>query len=177
MALKKWERLQTKELYNNGYWSYKLDKFRIENGHEGDYHYVHTNGSSMSVPILNNGNIILINQFRYLNQKESLEFPCGSNEGGLSAEENAIKELREETGYSSKRLNFIGEFSPFTGASDELCSVFIAQELKKSPLPSDKTEEFEILEFNKTEIDELIKNHKIWDGMTIVAWTLAKHFL
>ncbi len=176
MSLKKWKKLGQKTVFANDHWKYNLDTFEIEDGTKGEYHYVNTNGSTMVVPFLSDDQLLLVNQYRYLNQKESLEFPCGSVEEGLSKEENAIKELREETGKSGK-LKYVGEFSPYTGASDEMCSVFIGKDLYDSPLPNDSTEEFELIKMSISEFEKLIKQNKIWDGLTLSAWVLTKNYL
>ncbi len=176
MKLKRWKKLSQKTIFKNDHWSYNLDQFEIEGGTKGEYHYVHTLGSTMVVPFTSKNKILLVKQFRYLNQKESLEFPCGAIEQGLSPTENAIKELREETGKNGN-LKFIGEFSPYTGASDEMCSVFIADNLIDSPLPKDTTEEFELNEFSIEEVDNLIKQNIIWDGLTLASWIFTKNFL
>ncbi len=175
MALRHWKKLNSKIVFENGHWSYYLDEFEIEGRGRGEYHYVHTRGSSMVIPVTESGSILLINQFRYLNNKESLEFPCGGVDKDVSVEENALKELREETGYSAKSLIKIGEFSPYTGASDEICSVFIARDLFLNPLPKDNTEEFEIIEKTPEEIDRLIEQNFIWDGLTLSAWILSRN--
>ena len=175
MSLKKWNKLGQKTVFKNDHWTYNLDQFEIEGITKSEYHYVHSPGSTMVIPKLKNNNLLLVNQFRYLNQKESLEFPCGSIESNLSREENALKELREETGMSGK-LNFIGEFSPYTGVSDEICSVFLATDLIESPLPSDLTEEFELVEFSINNFEKLIEDNSIWDGLTLSAWLLAKKY-
>ncbi len=177
MSLKKWNKLSEKVFHDNGFWKYKIDEFEIENAQKGEYHYVFTLGSSMVIPITPQNKILLVNQYRYLNQKESLEFPCGSISEGLTNKENAIKELREETGFTAKYIIFSGEFSPYTGASNEMCSVFIGTDLIHSPLPSDSTEEFEVLEFSFNEIENMIKNNLIWDGLTLSAWVLSKEKL
>ena len=176
MSLKKWNKLGQKTVFRNDHWSYNLDNFKIEGGNEGEYHYVHTLGSTMIVPFISENEILLVNQFRYLNQKESLEFPCGSIESGLTSRQNAIKELREETGNNGE-LTFLAEFSPYTGASDEMCSIFIAKNLFHSPLPSDSTEEFETKIITITEFEKLIKTNTIWDGLTLSAWMLTKNIL
>jgi ADP-ribose pyrophosphatase len=176
MSLKRWNKLRQKTIFKNDHWSYNLDEFEIEGGTKGKYHYVHTLGSTMVVPILDSKKLLLVKQFRYLNQRESLEFPCGSIHKGLSAEENAIKELREETGLDGK-LKYIGEFSPYTGAADEMCSVYVANNLFQSPLPMDDTEEFELVELSIEDFEKLIKENKIWDGLTLSAWILAKNHL
>ena len=176
MSLPKWIKLSQKTIFENKHWKYNLDKFKIGSEQTGDYHYVHSPGSTMVVPFLSATEILLVKQFRYLNQKDSLEFPCGSIENGLRLEQNALKELREESGYSGE-LKRIGEFSPYTGVSDEICTVFIAEKLFVSPLPKDDTEDFEIIEISTKDFEQQIQENIIWDGLTLSAWILVKKYL
>jgi ADP-ribose diphosphatase len=176
MSLKKWDKIDQKTIFENEHWTYNLDNFEIKGITSGEYHYVHSPGSTMVIPKLNDNTVLLVNQYRYLNQKESLEFPCGSIDLGLTPKLNAQKELREESGMNGD-LTHIGEFSPYTGVSDEICSVFIATNLVESPLPSDITEDFELVKINIKELEKLIEKNIIWDGLTLSAWTIAKkHF-
>jgi len=170
--LKIWKRLDTKVVHENKFWSYILDHYSIGENVKGEYHYVHTPGSTLIIPMVSRDTFIMIKQYRYLNQNFSIEFPCGGVVPGLPRDENARKELREETGYNPKNLNKIGEFSPFTGAADEMCTVFFGSDLEKDPLPADVTEEFEILALTRTQIQELIATNVIWDGLTLAAWSL-----
>ena len=177
MALKRRGKLSRKTIIQNDHWSYNVDEFVIGNGEKREYHYVHTLGSSIVIPLNSINKVIMVKQYRYLNQKESIEFPCGSVEPGLSYEENANKELREETGYKANNLIHTGDFSPYTGASDEICRVFIGTNLEPSPLPADLTEEFEVVEFTPEKIDEMISGNIIWDGLTLSAWILSKNII
>jgi len=172
--LKHWKKLSSKIIFKNPWWTYKQDEFEIPGGITGEYHSVYTEGSSMVIPILDNGMIILVNQYRYLCDKESIEFPCGGVKPGKSYEEMARCELEEETGYVSNDLSYAAEFNPFNGVTNEMCKVFIAWNLSKTKSVPDETEEFEILYKSKKEIDELIETNKIWDGMTIAAWGLVR---
>ncbi len=174
---KKWKALSSDKAHVNDFWTYFIDKFEMPNGNTGEYHYISTNGSSLVVPFTKDGSVILVNQYRYLNKKDSIEFPCGGIEDGLSPSENAQKELREETGYSAEYLKYIGEFSPYTGVSTEICSVFIAKELIEKPLQSDNTEDCERILISPDEIDRMICDGEIWDGMSIAAWVIAKNFI
>ena len=173
--MKRWQKISSRVLFKNKYWTYCLDTFDIGNGKINEYHYVHTEGSTMIIPKMNN-KFILVEQYRYLNDMFSIEFPCGSIVEGLDEISNARKELEEETGFSSENLIKIGFFSPYNGVADELCSVFYTDELKKIESSPDETEEFVIHYLREDEIDNLIKSNKIWDGMTISAWTLYKHW-
>jgi ADP-ribose pyrophosphatase len=175
--LKHWKRLTSKVLIENPWWMYKLDQFQIPDGIIGEYNYVHTNGSSMVIPVTDDGKIILVNQYRYLLDKESIELPCGGVKQGKTPEEMAHIELEEETGFQSKGLIYVSSFNPFNGVTDELCNVFIAKKLLKSISKPDVTEEFEILYRTPTEVDDLIRTNVIWDGMTMAAWVLARHHI
>lgn len=172
--LKRWKQLSSKIVFRNPWWTYKQDEFQIPDGIKGEYNYVHTNGASLIVPVTNEGKIILVNQYRYLCDKESIELPCGGVKEGKSYEEMAHIELEEETGFRSNELKYAAEFNPFNGVTNEICKVFVAKDLVQSKAVPDSTEEFEILSKTSSEVDELINNNVIWDGMTIAAWALVR---
>ncbi len=173
--LKRWKKLSSKIVLKNPWWTYKVDEFHIPDGITGEYNYVHTEGSSMVIPVMDDGKIILVNQYRYLCDQESIEFPCGGVKEGKSYEEMALLELGEETGYGTSDLEYIGKFNPYNGVTDEICKVFIARQLVKTKKKPDDTEEFEILYKTPKKIDELVRINEIWDGMTIAAWGLVRH--
>lgn len=174
MSLRSWKKLSETVVFRNPYWAYKRDTLELPGGDPGEYHYVHTNGSSMIVPVTDDGMLLLVNQYRHLAGRESVEFPCGSVKEGRSPEETARDELEEETGYSAERIRMVGEFNPFNGVTDEMCCVYVAEGLTFVGAKPDVTEEFEILRMTAAELDARIRSGAIWDGMTIAAWTIAK---
>ncbi|MGA9407786.1 MAG: NUDIX hydrolase [Bacteroidota bacterium] len=173
--LSRWKTLTSKIVQTNPWWTYKLDSFQIPDGVKGEYHYVHTEGSSMIVPVMDDGKIILVNQYRYLRDRESIEFPCGGMKPGHTYDEMARLELEEETGYIAQSWDNVGEFNPFNGATDEMCNVFIARNLSFVKAKPEATEEFEILRATTEEIEVMIADRKIWDGMTLAAWMLVRN--
>ncbi len=177
MPLIKWKKISETILLKNPWWIYKKDETVLPNGKCGEYHYVHTNGASMIVPVLNDGRIVLVNQYRYLNDRESLEFPCGGVKEGHTYEETAIHELEEEAGFIARDLHMAGEFNPYNGVTDELCRIFIAKDLIAVPSKPDETEEFEMITLTSNEVDERIASGIIWDGMTIAAWMIARTYI
>jgi ADP-ribose pyrophosphatase len=174
MPLKTWKKLSESILFKNNWWTYKQDNVELPSGKSGEYHYVHTNGSSMIVPIMNDGRVLMVKQYRYLAEKESIEFPCGSVKDGSTHDETAWHELTEETGYSSNRLFMVGEFNPFNGITNEMCHVYIARELQHVGDTPDETEEFELMPLTSEEINAKIRSGDIWDGMSIAAWHIVK---
>ena len=128
----------------------------------------------MIIPVLRDGNLVLVNQYRYLMEKESLEFPCGSVKEGSTHDETARHELNEETGYSAKKIYRVGEFNPYNGVTDEMCHVYLGRDLEYIGGTPDETEEFEVVLVSPAHIDEQIRTGVIWDGMTIAGWSIAK---
>ena len=85
--------------FTNKWWDYVVDKYLLPSGKESEYHYVHTPGSVFIIPICDDGRIMMINQFRYLNQKISLELPGGGMKEGLTPEElifRAVSKLNRD---------------------------------------------------------------------------------
>ncbi len=174
MPLGAWKKLrQTFEL-KNPWWTYRRDDVELPSGKRGEYHYVHVLGSSMIIPVCDDGRIILVNQYRYLADRESLEFPCGSVKAGSAYEETARLELAEETGFSAGSLECAGKFNPYNGVTDEFCTIYIARGLTPARASHDDTEEFEQVRISPREIDERVAQGEIWDGMTLAAWALVR---
>ena len=55
MSLRPWVRLARTEQSKNPWWTYLRDSFRLPNGRQGEYHFVHTNGSAMVIPVRPDG--------------------------------------------------------------------------------------------------------------------------
>jgi len=75
-------------------------------------------------------------------------------------------------------IPILDDGNPYNGITDEICHVFIARNLKPSTEETkDEFEEFEIINLSVEEIEEQISTNKIYDGMTMASWALAKnHF-
>ncbi len=174
MSLRPWKKLTEADVLKNPWWTYRRDTCELPTGKSGEYHYVHTNGSSLVVPVLPDGHVLLVRQYRYLLLRESVEFPCGSVKDGSTHDQTAWLELAEETGYSAKGLYLAGEFNPYNGVTDEMCHVYIARDLQFVGASPDETEEFEPAEMAPADVDAGIKDGTIWDGMTMAAWAIIR---
>ncbi len=170
---KPYSKLTEKILHQNPYWVYKQESYVLADGHtKSDYYYVNSLGSTIIIPLLNDDTMIMIKQFRYLNQRPSIEFPGGGMKKDTMPLENALIELREETGIIARKMIPIGMFNPCNGITNEMCSVYIAKELTFTEQHTDETEEIEIIQVNMDQCVSMIQKGEIWDGMTLASWTL-----
>ncbi len=173
--LKRLLRRSTEILHKNLWWEYRRDEYLHPDGSPGEFFYAHTLGAVFVIPERADGRLLMLRQFRYLNQRESLEFVGGGRKDGLTHEESAREELLEEAGFLASELIPIGWFNPMNGASDEECYVFIARGLTQAEAHPEVSEEFEEVSLTIGEIERLIANGEIWDGMTLAAYALYKN--
>jgi len=127
----------------------------------------------MVVPVDEAGKLVLVKQFRYLWQRESIEFPAG----GIKDPDpfvTARNELAEEANIGAAVWKFVGEYNPYNGATDEVAKVFFASGLANSIREKDASEEFEVLKMEISEFQTAIEAGVIWDGMTLAAWMIAR---
>lgn len=172
--MKKWKKLSTEVVHKNPWWECWHDRFRLPNGKEGDYYYMHVSGVSVAIPILGDGRIILVREYRYIFDQDCIEFPSGGREEGDDFEKTTREELEQEAGYMAGKLELVGQFTPYRGLSDEWGKVYIAADLKKTKNRLEETEEIEVLFKTPEEIDAMIESNEIWDGETLAAWCLAR---
>ena len=173
--MKRLKKLSEEVLHENPWWIYKHDQYEKPNGQIGDYYYAVTLGNSMIIPILDDGRIVLILQHRYINGRQSIEFPCGGRKGKNTFMETAKNELYQEAGCTADEYIKIGSFQALNGIVDDECNVFIAKVDEEGEQHLDDTEEIELMYRRPDEIDDMIKRNDIWDGQSMAAWAMARH--
>jgi len=121
------------------------------------------------VPIDQKGNIYLVRQFRRPTKVLLLETPAGTIEGGEEPREAALRELKEETGYSANEIINIGGFWIAPGWSDEFAYIYICTGLEPAYAEPDEDEDIDLEIIPADEIANLIKDGKICDAKSVAA--------
>lgn len=167
----------SEEIINqNPWWTCKKDIFVYPDGKKGEYFYGEDNNSVMAVPVLDDGRIVLISQYRYLREKLSIEFPCGSIDASETVQQAVQRELIEETGYKAEEFIKIGIYDGLSGVFKDTTHVFIAEGLEQVGQPQpEEMSELEVLLRRPDEVDEMVRKNEIWDGQTLAAWALIHH--
>jgi ADP-ribose pyrophosphatase len=173
-VLKRLARLASETLHENPWWQYRRDRYTHPDGSEGEFFYAHTPGAVFVIPEFDDGRVLMLRQFRYLNQRESLEFVGGGMKEGLTHEDAAREELLEEAGLVAEALIPLGWFNPMNGLSDEECYVFLAKGLHPNRSQPEVSEEFEPVSLTLSELDRQIAAGEIWDGMTLAVYSLYR---
>ncbi|NNE10311.1 MAG: NUDIX hydrolase [Gemmatimonadetes bacterium] len=170
--MKKWQTLSRETVFTNPWYSFRHDRYVLPDGTPGDYHYIHTHGAVMIVPVHENGTLALVKQYRYLLGRESIEFPAGGVPAGESPEDHARQELAEESGLSAAEWKRLGSFASWNGATNEECTVFEARGFTPVDAEQDASEEIERLTVSPAAFEEWIRSGRIDDGMTLAAFLI-----
>lgn len=121
--------------------------------------------------------VVLVEQFRAATGEVLLEIPAGKLGVGESPETCALRELVEETGYSSTSLQKLNEFYTSPGFADERIHLFHATGLLPGSTQLDEDEFVDVRTYDRREIGSLLDEGRIRDAKTLVAllwWQLTK---
>lgn len=154
------------------------DDIELPNGHNSKREYIKHVGAACVVPVDNEGNIIIEKQFRYPFHKVLTEIPAGKLDSKEEPHlEAALRELKEETGFSAEKMVYLGEFYPTCAYSDEVIHMYLATGLTKG---EQKLDDDEFVGVEKMPLEEAvaeIMKGNIPDGKTQTAILKAYLYL
>ncbi len=130
-------------------------------------------GSVAMVPVLDDGRICLIKNFRVSVEETLIEIPAGTLEPNETPLDCAKRELVEETGYRALDMRKLTSFYPAPGILDELMHLFVARKLSAGDPARELGEQIENYIVSPDEAQSLIANGQIRDAKTIVGLMLA----
>ena len=146
------------------------DEIYLPDGREAFREYCRHIGAVCVVPITDAGEVICVRQYRYPVADVMLEIPAGKldskNEDPTSA---ALRELREETGATCKKLTFMGKYYSSPAILDECIYMYMAEELSFGETDFDEDEFIEPLRIPLEALVQMVLEGKIRDGKTQIA--------
>ena len=145
-----------------------LDQVELPNGETTTREWIDHPGAVCLIPILPDGKICLIRQFRYGPGEEFIEIPAGKLDAGEAPLDCAYRELEEETGYRTNKLTFLTNIHPAIGFSNEKMWMYLAEELELSKKKLDEDEFLELLPTPLNKALEWVFSGKITDVKTII---------
>lgn len=124
-------------------------------------------GSVVVIPVLDDGGIVLIRQFRYAAGQYLWELVAGHKEPGEDPAKGARRELIEETGYTAKRVRKLFEIFPSPGLLGERMDIYLAEGLTKGKAQPEDDEKISQKIVTLAEAERWIRQAKICDAKTI----------
>jgi ADP-ribose pyrophosphatase len=156
------------EIYRGRVVDLVVDTVRMPSGRDAVREVVKHPGGVVAVPVLEDGRLLLIRQFRYPLQKYILEFPAGKLDSGQTPLENVKRELEEETGYRAEVMRYEFSFHTSPGFCDEIIHFFIAEGLTYVAQRLEEGEHISVISHTVDECLQMIKTGAIADAKTII---------
>ncbi len=124
-------------------------------------------GAVAIVPVLDDGRVVMVRQFRKPAEDALLEIPAGGLEAGEDPADCARRELREECGLNAGRMEPLFSMYLAPGYSTELLHVFLAEELTPTETHLDEDENVEVETLDLPLLLQMIDDGGIRDAKTI----------
>ena len=165
--------VSTTRIFDGKIINLRLDTVTLPNGKEAKREIVEHPGAVAVVPILPDGRIIMVRQYRHAVGKALLEIPAGKLDRGEIPEQCAARELEEETGYASIQLRSLTSVWTAPGFSNEIIHIYVAENLQEKVQNLDEDEFLHIEIYSKEELRQMIQDGSISDSKTIIGLCMA----
>ena len=163
-------------VYKGRVFSVEIETLRAPTGKTHEIATIRHGPCVVLIPILDDGRVVMIRQFRYSVGRDLWELPAGNVDAGESVEAAAFRECEEETGLAPSRVDKLGALFPAPGYSDEEMFFFRASGLrpppKDSPHKPDEDEDIEARSVTVAEAKAMVARGEIVDLKTVYALTL-----
>ncbi len=165
------KRISRQVLYSGKVFDLIVDQVEYPSGNKGVREIAHHPGGAVTVPMFDDGRVLLVKQLRYPFGKHIYELPAGKLGVGEDPKAAAARELEEETGYTASSFEHLTSIYTTPGFCDEQLHIFLAAGLSESPRGHKREEG----EFSMTvqpmllsDALEMVESGEIKDAKTII---------
>jgi 8-oxo-dGTP pyrophosphatase MutT (NUDIX family) len=163
-------------VYKGRVFSVEVETVRTPKGTSHEMATIRHGPCVVVIPILDDGRVVMIKQFRHSVGRDLWELPAGNVDAGEAVEAAAFRECEEETGLAPGRVEKVGALFPAPGYSDEEMFFFRASGLrppaKDSPHKPDDDEAIEVHPMSVAEAKAMVGRGDVVDLKTAYGLTL-----
>ena len=167
--------LKSKKIYEGKILDLIVSDVELDNGMVAKREIVKHNGAVAIVAITDDKKILMVRQYRVAVEKDVLEIPAGLIEENEQPEKTALRELKEETGYTAKSIIKIHDYYTSPGFTNEKVYIYLATDLTKGEQDLDDEESLEVEKFHISDLENLLKESE--DSKTIIGLLYLSRYL
>ncbi len=174
--LKPWEILNSEIVFHNKWVTIQRDTVKLPNDSILDDYFVNVRPEvAIALPVTKDGKAIMVKQYKHGGKEILMEFPGGVFDAASeSPMEGALREMREETGFHSDEMVYLGKVYDDPTKDTNSIHFFLAKNAYKKQEPEpDLTENIEVMEVEFDEIPAMIRENKIRVCGAIAIYTMA----
>ena len=165
------KRLKRELVYKGAILDIYKDTMELPDGNKAEWDFVsHRMGAAAILPVMKDGRIVMVRQYRNALDRYTLEIPAGKLDSPDEAKiDCAYRELEEETGYRCDHLEYLMSVNTTIAFCDEALDIFLARDLKKTHQHLDPDEEIEVEAWELSDLLKRIYAGELTDGKTVSA--------
>ena len=172
------KQISSKYIFKGRIISLRVDEAELPNGKTASREVVEHNGGVTVVPLTDNNEVIMVEQFRYACGRPVMEIPAGKiDKGETDPAAVAARELREETGYTAENIFLLGKINTSAAYSEEMISVYAMTGLTEGEQQLDADEALNVIKMPFKEAYDMAAAGRLIDAKTIAALLMAKEQL
>lgn len=176
--IRSWKRLKSRIVYSNPWIVVEEDQVRLPNGHTTIYGVVTSRTHFVGiVPLIDRSTVILIRQYRYIQDEVTWEIPSGGIEEEESPKQAAQRELRQEIGYEAQQLSLVNIMHSNKSIMRDKGYIYVAEGLSPAKATPDETEDIKIIAVPLQKAVAMVRNYEITDCVSIIGLLLAEDYL
>jgi 8-oxo-dGTP pyrophosphatase MutT (NUDIX family) len=159
----KWKILTSEYISRHKYFTARRDKCETPDGNiVEEYFVVELPLTVCAVALTEEGEVLMVKQYRHPIEEVLLEVPGGFVDKGETAEQAIKRELKEETGYEFSSYTYVGKIAANPGVLNNFTDFYLVKGGKKTSEQNlDKNEEVEIEKIPVAELKRLFLENKI----------------
>ncbi|MDE3076723.1 MAG: NUDIX hydrolase [Chloroflexota bacterium] len=168
--------LSSRQVFAGRLITVRVDEVELANGHRSSREIVEHPGAVAIVALADDGGLVLVRQYRKAAETLTLELPAGTLSGGEDPLACAVRELKEETGYTARTMDELCSFYTAVGFCTEMMHLFLARGLEPGEAANEDDESIEVVLMPVEEALEMIDRHTIVDAKTVAGVLWARLF-
>ena len=134
-------------------------------------------GSVVILPVLPDGRIVMVRQYRHATKQYLWELVAGRMERGENPKKGAQRELLEETGYRAKRFSVFLDVFPTPGFLEERMYLLLARDLTPGAAEPEEDEQIVVAAYTRRQLEQMMRTRKLRDAKSIAGLLFYFSFL
>lgn len=169
--------MKSEKIYEGKILSVRIDTVELPDKKYSKREIVEHPGAVAIVPITDDGQLVLVKQFRKATESVLLEIPAGKLELNEQPYDCAKRELKEETGLDAEKVEKVLDYFSSPGFTNEKVHIFIASGVISGEANPEDDEYIDIVKVNFDEALKMINDGTIKDGKTIIGVLTAYNII